>query len=77
MKSFDPRITALTGTPEAIAKAAAAFDAHYEKVETGSDYVYDHTIKTFMFDAQGRRAGGVDLNTATLDRRQLLAKLLN
>lgn len=77
MQTFDPRITALTGSPEAIAKAAAAFDAHYEKVETGSDYVYDHTIKTFMFDAQGRRAGGVDLNTATLDRRQLLARLLN
>lgn len=77
MQSFDPRITALTGSAEAIAKAAAAFDAHYEKVDTGSDYVYDHTIKTFMFDARGQRAGGVDLNTATLDRRQLLAKLLN
>jgi protein SCO1/2 len=77
MQSFDPRITALTGTPDAIAKAAAAFDAHYEKVDTGSDYVYDHTIKTFMFDARGQRAGGVDLNTATLDRRELLAKLLH
>lgn len=77
MQAFDPRITALTGSAEAITKVAQAFDAHYEKVETGSDYVYDHTIKTFMFDAHGKRAGGVDLNTATIDRRELLARLLN
>ena len=73
LQSFDPRITALTGTPEQIAKAAQAFDAHYEKVDTGRDYTYDHTIKTFMFDRSGQRAGGVDLNTANIDRRELLA----
>ena len=77
MQAFDPRITALTGSAEAIAKVAQAFEAHYEKVETGSEYVYDHTIKTFMFDAHGQRAGGVDLNTATIDRRELLARLLH
>jgi protein SCO1 len=76
LQSFDPRITALTGSAEQIARAAQAFDAHYEKVENGSDYVYDHTIKTFLLDRTGRRAGGVDLNTVQLDRRRLLANLL-
>lgn len=76
LQSFDPRITALTGSPEQIARAARAFDAHYEKVENGTGYVYDHTIKTFLFDKNGRRAGAVDLHTANLDRRQLLSALM-
>jgi len=77
MQSFDARITALTGSAAEIARVAHAFDAHYEKVENGTDVVFDHTIKTFLFDKAGRRAGGVDLNTASIDRRQLLSKLLD
>lgn len=76
LSSFDPRIIGLSGAPDDIAAAARAFDAHYEKVDNGTDFAYDHTIKTFLFDSTGRRAGAVDLNTAHIDRRQLLAKLL-
>jgi protein SCO1/2 len=76
LSSFDPRIVGLSGSQADIAAAARAFDAHYEKVENGTDVAFDHTIKTFLFDKAGRRAGAVDLNTASIDKRQLLAKLL-
>lgn len=77
LQSFDPRILALSGSAQDIAAAASAFDAFYEKIDNGGDYAYDHTIKTFLFDKDGRRAGAVDLNTAHIDRRQLLSKLLH
>ena len=58
MASFDPRIVALTGTAAEVAAAARAFDAFYEKVpdESGS-FTFDHTIKTYFIDRDGRLAG--------------------
>ena len=64
MASFDPRITALTGSPGEIAAAAAAFGAHYAKV-AGKDgnFTFDHTLKTYLLDrdrALGRGLGSSD-----------------
>ena len=77
LTSFDPRIVALTGSAAEIAAAAQAFDAYYEKVpEKGGGFSFDHTIKTYFVDRDGRLAGSVDLKTAESERRKALAALL-
>jgi protein SCO1/2 len=77
MSAFDPRITALTGSPSEIAAAAAAFDAYYEKVP-GPDgsFTYDHSVKTYILDGNRRLAGSVDIQSEASVRRKLLASLL-
>jgi protein SCO1/2 len=77
MASFDPRITALTGTAAEVAAVARAFDAHYEKVaDSSGGFTYDHTIKTYFIEPHGHLAGSVDLKTTEDDRRRLLTALL-
>jgi protein SCO1 len=77
MTAFDPRITALTGSPSEIAAAAAVLDAFYEKVP-GADgsFTFDHSIKTYVLDGEHRLAGSLDLNSESSVRRKLLAPLL-
>ncbi|HEU0290100.1 MAG TPA: SCO family protein [Burkholderiales bacterium] len=77
MAAFDARITALTGSPEEIAAAAATLDAFYEKVP-GADgsFTFDHSIKTYVLDGEHRLAGSLDLNSEASVRRKLLAPLL-
>ncbi|HEX5998257.1 MAG TPA: SCO family protein [Hyphomicrobiaceae bacterium] len=75
--SFDPRITALTGKAEDIAKAARAFGALYEKVQgSNGNYTFDHTTNVYLVGRDGRVAAKVNLQTPEADRRQVLAKLL-
>jgi protein SCO1 len=76
MTSFDPRITALTGSASELAAVAAAFGAHYAKVpgQHGS-YTLDHTLKTFILDAQAHLAGASDHATDPQQRRALLKEL--
>jgi protein SCO1/2 len=77
MASFDPRIVALTGSAAEVAAAARSFDAFYEKVtDKGGGFTFDHTIKTYFIDQDGRPGGSVDLRTPESDRRNALAKLL-
>ena len=65
VKSFDPRIVALSGTPLQTAAAARAFGVLYERqdVEDG-DYVYNHTSYIYLMDKEGKFieafAGGAD-----------------
>lgn len=54
---FGPRVRAYTGTPEAIASLAQAFDVIYKRQDLeGGDYTMDHTATVFLLDAQGRVA---------------------
>jgi protein SCO1/2 len=77
MTAFDPRITALTGSPSEIAAAAAILDAYYEKVP-GPDggFTFDHSVKTYVLSGEHRLAGSLDLNSEASVRRKLLAPLL-
>jgi len=55
--SFDKRIVGLSGTPEAIAAAAAQFRVQYEAVKTGEgaeDYLIDHTGFLYLMNPEGR-----------------------
>ena len=77
MQSFNPGITALTGSPEEIAKAAALFAADYAKsaVENGS-FTYDHSTKTYFVTADRNLFGTLDLQTDPRRRQALLTHLL-
>jgi protein SCO1 len=75
--SFDPRITALTGSAADVARAAHAFDAFHEKVERGGGYSFDHTTNVYLVGRDGRVAGKVDLRTPEADRRKKLADLIS
>jgi protein SCO1/2 len=75
--SFDPRIVALTGSKRQVAAAAEAFGAFYERIEGKDGSVsYDHTVKTYLVDRDGRMAGSVDLHGGEAERRALVARLL-
>ncbi len=56
--AFDPRILALTGSPELIRRAADSFRIQYEKVrEPGAapeNYTMNHTAGMVLLDGQGR-----------------------
>jgi protein SCO1/2 len=77
MGSFDPRITALTGSAAHVARAARAFDAFYEKT-AGSDqgYSFDHTTNVYLVGRDGRIATTANLRTPDDARQEMLAKIL-
>ena len=54
--AFHPRMIGLTGTEDAIARAAKAHAVYYSKGETapGGGYLMDHQRVTYLMDPQGR-----------------------
>jgi protein SCO1/2 len=55
LESFDPRITALTGSEAEVQDAAKAYRAHYRRVPTGGDgYTMEHTAITYLMGRQGQ-----------------------
>jgi protein SCO1/2 len=54
--NFDPRLLALTGTPDEIAAAARAYRVFYQKVKGDSpdDYTMDHSSLVFLMGRDGR-----------------------
>jgi protein SCO1/2 len=53
--SFDPRIRALTGSPEAIDAMASAWQVTVRRVDLGQGaFTYDHTTAIFVLDADAR-----------------------
>ena len=77
MASFDPRITALSGSAAEIARAARAFDAFYARLPDSGGFTFDHSIKTYLVGRDGRLAGTVDLATPDVVRREALAALFS
>ena len=51
---FHPRLIALTGTPEEIRQAAAAYRVYYEKAGEGRDYLMNHSGIIYLMDPEGR-----------------------
>jgi protein SCO1/2 len=75
--SFDPRITALTGSAADIARAARTFGALYEKVASSDGaYTFDHTTNVYLIGPDGRLAATANLQTPEADRQRVLADLL-
>jgi protein SCO1/2 len=54
VSGFDPRFLGLTGTPEQIKTAAAAFKAYYARAATvNGNYNMDHSANFYLLDAKG------------------------
>ena len=63
LDSFDPRITALTGTPDAIRKVEADYKVYAKAVpDKDGTYTMDHTAITYLMDGRGRFVGGFNLD---------------
>ena len=77
VKSFDPRLVGLTGTPDEIAAAAKAYRVYYAKVpnqDKPGDYAMDHSSIIYVMDPKGEfvtrftTATSVDEMAAKLDK---------
>src|SRR5262245_7217877 len=66
LSSFDPRLSALTGDPAAVAAVAKAYRVYYKKVplDDGS-YNMDHTAIVYLMDKEGRFISPFSLKRAT------------
>ncbi|RVQ50505.1 SCO family protein [Sinorhizobium meliloti] len=63
MNAFDPRITALRGTPDQTQKAAKAFAAYFKKVPLDSgEYTMDHTAGVILIKSDGTFQGTLDMH---------------
>jgi cytochrome oxidase Cu insertion factor (SCO1/SenC/PrrC family) len=51
--AFDPRILGLTGTPEQIRGAAAAYFVQYDKAKEGDSYLMNHSSFTHLIGPDG------------------------
>jgi protein SCO1/2 len=57
VKSFDPRLVGLSGTPAQIAHAAKSFHVFYERQDTDNgSYSYDHSTFIYVVDPDGKFA---------------------
>jgi len=60
LKAFDPRITGLTGTPEAVDGIAKAYRVFYRKVPIdGGGYLMDHTASIYLLNGDGTFTGTI------------------
>jgi protein SCO1/2 len=60
LKSFDPSLVGLTGTPAQIAAAAKSFHVFYERNDTGDgNYTYDHSAFIYLVGPDGKFAKAV------------------
>jgi protein SCO1/2 len=54
IQNFDPRIVALTGSPEEVASAAKAYRVYFKKTDGGpAEYTVDHSAFVYLMDREG------------------------
>ncbi len=74
LTAFDPRIRALTGTPEQTARIADLYHVHVQRIPTkDGDYTLEHTAAVELFDRAGKVVGEIGYNE---DEKTALAKLI-
>jgi protein SCO1/2 len=58
LDGFDPSFVGLRGSRDAVARTARDFRVFFKKAQTeastGKDYVIDHTLGSYLFDASGK-----------------------
>jgi len=61
LSAFDPRITGLTGTPEAVAEVVKGYRVYARKVPLdGGGYLMDHTATIYLIDSNAVFTGTID-----------------
>lgn len=77
LASFDPRIIALTGTPEQIAATAKGWNAFYNKVpEDNGSYTIAHSAYVYLMDAENRLTGTLGFQESEAEQLAKLRRLL-
>jgi protein SCO1/2 len=78
LKSFDPRLIGLTGTPAQIALAAKSFHVFYERhdADDGS-YTYDHSAFVYVVDPDGKFAKAITGEAGSKQIAATLSALMN
>jgi protein SCO1/2 len=78
VENFDAPITALTGTPDAVAQAAKAYRVYYAKhPRPDGGYDMDHSAVIYVMDAQGRFTATFTPDTPAEAIAERLRKLLS
>lgn len=69
LKSYDQRITGLTGTPEQVAAAAKAYGIYYKKMAAmeDGDYMVDHSASIYLYDKNRKLVSTID----TMENRDI------
>src|SRR5436190_7344705 len=66
LSSFDPHLSGLTGSPEAIAAVAKAYRMYFKKVPLDQGgYTMDHTAIVYLMDKEGRFVSPFSLKRTT------------
>lgn len=79
MENFHPQFLALTGTPDAIAKASKAYHVYAQKAQpdgTSTDYLIDHSSIVYVMDRQGRFLTSFNHQTEPAQIKEILKSYL-
>lgn len=79
LSHFHPAIMGLSGSPAAIADAAARYKVYYRKIEdeeSGAPYTVDHLSVVFLMDGQGRYLSHFTQNTEPSEMADTIAAAL-
>jgi protein SCO1 len=78
LKSFDPSLVGLTGTPEQIARAAGSFRVFYERSDTDDGgYLYDHSSFIYFVDGAGKFVKALTSGDGSKQIADVLSALIN
>jgi protein SCO1/2 len=78
VKSFDPRLVGLSGTPAQIAHAAKSFHVFYERQDTDNgSYSYDHSTFIYVVDPDGNFAKAITGEGGSKQIADALSALMN
>jgi protein SCO1/2 len=65
LSAFDPRITGLTGSPQAVEQMIKAYRIYARKVPLdGGGYIMDHTASVYLLNADAAFTGTIDYQEA-------------
>jgi protein SCO1/2 len=78
LKSFDPRLVALTGTPAQIAAAAKDFHVFHERQDSDDgSYSIDHSAFIYLIDRAGRLARTISSEGGSKQIAEALSALMS
>jgi protein SCO1/2 len=77
MRSFHEEITALTGTPDQIARAAQAYNVYFRRIDRGDGrYFVDHSGMLYLQDRDGHLVGALGHDAGVKDIVHVLRRHL-
>ena len=77
VSAFSDNFIGLTGSPDAVEKAAKAYHVYYRKVELeGGDYTVDHKASAMLFNADGSYLAAILHDDTDADARRKIERLL-